>query len=76
MDLVADGQSPVRAFQHLRSMIDSQICAILETGNLESLFRRAPSYTMALFMASTDCHCLSVPSEYIEGFDIRITSGD
>ena len=75
-DLVADGRSPIKAIQHLRKITDFYITSILNAGNLESLFRRAPSDIFALFMASKDYRCVVIPTKYVEGFDVRITSGD
>jgi predicted RNase H-like HicB family nuclease len=72
MDLVAHGLSPIEAVQHLRDIIDFQISSILETGNLESLFSRAPDDIVDLFNAASDVHLIACSTKYVGNFSIRI----
>jgi predicted RNase H-like HicB family nuclease len=76
MDLVADGETPMKAIQQLRTTIDFQISSVLLTGNLESLFSRAPSDIYALFESSIPYLPIVIPTKYIGSFYVRITSGD
>ena len=77
MDLVAAGRIPAKAIQHLREITDVHISSILNAGNLESLFRRAPSDIFALFAASRDYNLAIGPDIYFIGdFNVRITIGD
>jgi predicted RNase H-like HicB family nuclease len=41
-DVVAEGDTPVQAFDHLQALTDFQITAALEEGDLQSIFRQAP----------------------------------
>lgn len=70
-DVVAEGATPIKAFENLQSLTDFQIETALEAGDLQSIFRQAPPEILAAFATGLDRHFRRRPPRAVERFDAR-----
>jgi hypothetical protein len=54
LDLVAEGKTPARALKDLMELSTTQIESAVDSGDLETVFRPAPSEVWALFSRSRE----------------------
>ena len=54
LDLVAEGKTPAQALKDLVELSTTQIESAVDSGNLETVFRSAPSEVWALFSRSRE----------------------
>lgn len=71
LDLVAEGTSPVKAFENLQSLTQLQIATAMEEGDLQSIFRPAPPEIFAQFAIAHDQIIRRRPPKSVERFDVR-----
>lgn len=70
-DVVADGATPMKAFENLQSLTSFQIETALEAGDLQSIFRQAPPEILSAFAIGYDQHFRRRPPKAVERFDVR-----
>jgi predicted RNase H-like HicB family nuclease len=70
-DVVAEGETPTKAFENLQSLTEFQIETALEGGDLQSLFRSAPVEIHAAFATAYDQPIRRRPPKAVERFDVR-----
>jgi predicted RNase H-like HicB family nuclease len=70
-DVVADGDTPMQAFENLQSLTALQIETAMEEGDLQSIFRQAPSEILSLFAVGQDRQIRRRPPASVERFDVR-----
>lgn len=70
-DVVAEGKTPVKAFENLQSVTAFQIETALSEGDLQSIFRQAPSEILSAFASGYDRHIRRRPPKPVERFDVR-----
>ena len=70
-DVVAEGQTPLRAFESLQSLTGFQIETALKEGNLQSIFHQAPPEILLAFATGYDRRFRRRPPKAIERFDVR-----
>jgi predicted RNase H-like HicB family nuclease len=70
-DVVAEGATPVQAFENLQSLTAFQIETALEEGDLQSIFRQAPAQILAAFASGYDQRFRRRPPRAVERFDVR-----
>ncbi len=70
-DVVAEGKTPVQAFENLQSLTDTQIETALREGDLQSIFRPAPPDIHSAFAIGYDRHIRRRPPKSVERFDVR-----
>ena len=70
-DVVAEGTTPLKAFENLQSLTSFQIETALETGDLQSIFRQAPREILSAFAVGYDQHFRRRPPKAVERFDVR-----
>ena len=71
-DVVAEGKTPVQAFDNLQSLTGFQIEMALKEGDLQSIFRQAPPEILSAFAVGYDRHIRRRPPRAVERFDVRI----
>lgn len=71
LDLVAEGETPRKAFEDLQSLTELQIATALEDGNLQSIFRTAPPEIHATFAVADDRKMRRRPRAPVERFEVR-----
>jgi hypothetical protein len=54
LDIVAEGRTPMEAIQDVMELSCTQIEAAVESGDIESVFRAAPSEIWAMFSKAED----------------------
>ena len=70
-DIVAEGNSPTKAFTNLQSLTAFQIETALESGDLQSIFHPAPSEIQAAFARGYTQSNRRRPPKGVERFDVR-----
>lgn len=70
-DVVAEGETPMQAFENLQSLTALQIETAMEEGDLQSIFRQAPAEILSLFAIGQDRHIRRRPPACVERFDVR-----
>ena len=70
-DVVAEGNTPTKAFDNLQSLTAFQIETALEAGDLQSIFRQAPPEILSAFASGYDQHIRRRPPKVVERFDVR-----
>ena len=70
-DVVAEGNTPTQAFEHLQSLTALQITTAVDEGDLQSIFRQAPSEILSSFAVGYDRPFRRRPPERVERFDAR-----
>jgi predicted RNase H-like HicB family nuclease len=70
-DVVAEGDSPSKAFENLRGLTEYQIETALSEGDLESIFRPAPAETQRAFASAYDRPFRRRPPQAVERFNVR-----
>jgi len=70
-DVVAEGNTPLRAFENLLSLTDLQIETALEEGDLQSIFRQAPPEILSHFAVGYDHDFRRRGPKAVERFDVR-----
>jgi len=71
LDLVAEGKTPVKAFENLQSLTALQVATAMEEGDLQSIFRTAPPEILAQFAVAYDRDMRRRPPALVERFDVR-----
>ncbi len=70
-DVVAEGETPTKAFENLQSLTALQIETALEEGDLQSIFHQAPGEILSAFAVGHDRRFRRRPPERVERFDVR-----
>ena len=70
-DIVAEGRTPVQAFEVLQSLTALQVRSALEDGDLQSIFRQAPREICAAFAVGFPKSIRRKPPKYVERFHVR-----
>jgi len=70
-DVVAEGETPTKAFVNLQSLTEFQIETALEDGDLESIFRPAPPEIHAAFARASDQPIRRRPPKGVKSFEVR-----
>jgi len=70
-DVVAEGNTPMKAFDNLLSLTAFQIDTALAEGNLQSIFHQAPPDILSAFATARDQRFSRRPPKKIERFDVR-----
>jgi predicted RNase H-like HicB family nuclease len=70
-DVVAEGTTPLKAFENLQSLTAFQVKTALAEGNLQSIFRQAPPEILSAFAIGYDQRIRRRFPKTIERFDVR-----
>jgi predicted RNase H-like HicB family nuclease len=70
-DVVAEGETPIKAFDNLQSLTALQIETALEEGDLQSIFHQAPPDILKAFAVGYDREVRRRPPTAVERFDVR-----
>jgi len=71
LDLVAEGETPLKAFEALQSLTELQVETAMDEGNLQSIFRQAPPEILAAFATAQDRSFRRKLPRRVERFDVR-----
>ena len=71
-DVVAEGNTAVRAFENLISLTNLQIEAAMSEGDLQSVFRPAPPSIQAVYAVAADKSIHRRRPKMVERFDVRM----
>jgi predicted RNase H-like HicB family nuclease len=71
MDVVAEGETPMKAFENLQTLTALQIETALEDGDLQSVFRQAPPEICAAFATGIAKRVRRRPPKHVARFEVR-----
>jgi predicted RNase H-like HicB family nuclease len=71
LDVVAEGETPKKAFEALQSLTELQIETAMEVGDLQSIFRQAPPEILAAYAIAEDRRFRRKLPSRVERFDVR-----